>query len=223
MRDWGIDFATGIGAQRLAWRECWTSCVRTTASEVSVGVSHVTHHTHHTHTNKHTLTHPLSHRSCSCRCPVYCGGQDVCVLPTTCRTRHGQTCTNCCQVVLHCSQTQRRNQRHHNYITGICKRKSITSPSHHGLCSGVVYIEAQFYSQAVLLSATLAHDPKRSSRVWQVARRQLLSLWLSKAGLASHSLSRLLSAEETLPALSLLSLLAEHCQQTGHLDNTLQV
>ena len=102
----------------------------------------------------------------------------------------------------------KENRLHHHHIMGY---------------AAVLYIEAQFYSQAVLLSATLAHDPKRSSRVWQVARRQLLSLWLSKAGLASHSLSRLLSAEETLPALSLLSLLAEHCQQTGHLDNTLQV
>ena len=128
-------------------------------------MSHTTLTTHHTH---HTLTHPLSHRSCSCRCPVYRGGQDVCVLPTTCRTRHGQTCTNCCQVVLHCGQTQRRNQRHHNYITGICKRKSITSPSHHGLCSGVVYIEAHSILRlccCLRLSLTIRRGLRESGRL----------------------------------------------------------
>ena len=82
---------------------------------------------------------------------------------------------------------------------------------------------SSLFLQAVFLSATVPHDPKRSSRVWRVARRQLLSLWRSRPALARDYLSRLLDSEEKMASLCLLSLLAEHCSQTGGLDSSQQV
>ena len=87
----------------------------------------------------------------------------------------------------------------------------------------VFYKSSSLFFQSVFLSATVPHDPKRSSRVWRVARRQLLSLWRSRPALARDYLSRLLDSEEKMASLCLLSLLAEHCSQTGGLDSSQQV
>ena len=134
------------------------------------------------------------------------------LLQTTCRAGHEQTGSLCPPVVLPGSQTQPRGQRRRSEITG--KNSTATKNGNTRIL---------FSLQAVFLSATLPREPQRSSRVWRVAKRQLFSLWQSRPGLASKYLSRLLAAEESLPSLCLLSLLAEHCYQTGNLDSSQQV